>query len=260
MKKAIFVSVAVCGAVLVAQPPPGGKLRGGFGFGPESRLMSAGPASRTPVTGAPYSAVETREFQQSLPGGNQISRQEQVKVYRDSQGRVRTERTVTPQGSTSARTIISIFDPVGGFSYVLNPAKLTAAKVALPPAGSVQMRSGRGARQGTAQTQTENLGTQTVNGVPATGKRTTETIAAGEIGNTQPIQIVREVWVSTDLKVPVSIKTNDPRFGNTVMQLTNIVESEPDAALFQVPSNYTVAERPEGGFGRGFGGGPRRRQ
>ena len=253
MKKLILASISLCGFVLIAQPP-GGRPRGGFGPGleAESWLMSAGPGA-TPVTGAPYSAVQTRQFQQSLQGGNQISRQEQAKVFRDSQGRVRTERTFTPPGSTTAQTIINIFDPVGGNSYVLNPGKSTAVKMELPQSRSGRPGHGRGRGSNSPQRQTENLGTQTVNGVPATGIRTTEIIAAGEIGNAQPIQVVREVWVATDLKVPVMIKANDPRFGNTVMQLTNIVQSEPDASLFQVPSNYTVTSR-EAGFGRGFGG------
>ena len=261
MKKAMILGSLVLSTILVAQPPPPGpRGRGGFGPGlrPEFGMMSGGPASRTPVTGAPYSAVQTTQFQQTLAGGNQISRQEQSKVYRDKDGRLRTERSFTPPGSTTAQTMISIFDPVGGFFYALDPAKLTAVKSALPPAHSSQAgAAAHGPRSGTGgpQVQTESLGTQSVNGVQATGTRTTQTIPAGEIGNSQPIQVVREVWVSVDLKVPVMIKATDPRFGNSVMQLTNIVQSEPDAALFQVPSNYTVTTRAQGGFGRGVGGG-----
>jgi hypothetical protein len=41
----------------------------------------------------------------------------------------------------------------------------------------------------------------------------------------------------------VLIKGSDPRFGATMMQLTNIVQAEPDAALFQVPAGYTVEIR-----------------
>lgn len=261
MKKAvILVSVVLCAGVLVAQPPPRGRGGYGPGFRPEFGTMSAWPASRTPVTGAPYSAVQTTQFQQTLAGGNQISKQEQSKVSRDKDGRVRTERTFTPAGSTTAQTTITIFDPVGGNFNVLDAVKLTAVKSALPPAPSGQTGQGghgRGPGAGTAQAQTENLGTQNVNGVQATGTRTTQTIAAGAIGNSQPIQIVREVWVSVDLKVPVMIKATDPRFGNSVMQLTNIVQTEPDAALFQVPSNYTVTTRAERGFGRGVAGGER---
>lgn len=258
----ILVSVLACASVLIAQPPPGGRGRGGFG--PGFGMMSAGPASRTPVTGAPYSALQTTQFQQTLTGGNQISRQEQTKVYRDKDGRVRTERTFTPHGSTTAQTMITIFDPVGGNFYVLDPVKSTAVKSSLPPARSGQAAEGghgrppdTGTSQVQNQVQKETLPAQNVNGVSAAGTRTTQTVPAGEIGNSQPIQIVREVWVSADLKVPVMIKATDPRFGNSLMQLSNIVQADPDPALFLVPSNYTVSTRAERGFGRGFGGGDR---
>lgn len=255
-KTVVSASVVFCAGVLIAQPPPpGGRGWGGPGFRPEFGMMSAGPASRTPVTGAPYSAAQTTQFQQTLAGGNQISRQEQSKVYRDSSGRVRTERTFTPAGSTTGHTVVSIFDPVAGYSQMLDPVKMTAVRTALPPAPTGQRRQdnrGRGPRGGAAQMQTESLGTQSVNGVSATGTRTTTTIPAGGIGNLQAIQIVREVWVSADLKVPVMIKTTDPRFGTSVMQLSNIIQAEPDASLFQVPSNYAVTTRPAGGFGHGM--------
>lgn len=263
MRTLTFCLTVLSAAALSAQgPPPGGRGPGpdfGRGFG----IMAAGPASRTPVTGAPYSAVQTTQFLQVLAGGNQISRQEQAKVYRDRDGRVRMERTFTPPGSTTAETMITIFDPVGGFSYLLNPAKLTAVKMPLHSGNPGPMGQGRrGPSNSAPQVQTDNLGTQTVNGVSATGTRTTETIPAGAIGNTQPIQVVRTTWVSTDLKVPVQITSSDPRFGNTTMNLTSITQSEPDASLFQVPSTYTVTTRPENGFGRGFGGGgaPMRRR
>ena len=51
-------------------------------------MMGMGPMSRNPVTGAPYSALQTALIQQTLQGGNQIQRQQQSKVSRDSQGRV----------------------------------------------------------------------------------------------------------------------------------------------------------------------------
>ena len=58
---------------------------------------------------------------------------------------------------------------------------------------------------------TTNLGTPVINGVSAKGTQLTETIPAGAIGNAQPIQVVRITWISTELKVPVQIKTSDPR-------------------------------------------------
>jgi hypothetical protein len=106
---------------------------------------------------------------------------------------------------------------------------------------------------------------QVVNGVLATGTQVVETIAAGQIGNDRAIQITRLTWVSVDLKVPVQIRSSDPRFGTTVMDLTNIVQAEPNGSLFVVPAGYTVKQGRGGpgfgpgggGFGPGFGaGGP----
>jgi hypothetical protein len=96
------------------------------------------------------------------------------------------------------------------------------------------------------------LGTQTVNGVLATGTQTTEVIPAGAIGNAQAITITRTSWISTTLNIPVEIKSSDPRVGTSDMELTSISTGEPAATLFQVPSGYTVKQ---GGPGRGLGGG-----
>src|SRR5690242_7529102 len=141
MKKVlVFATPLLISMALFAQGPGPGRGRGGFGQGPMG-VMSAGPASRTPVTGAPYSAVETQVSVQQLDGGNQITRQEQMKVYRDKDGRVRTERTFTPPGETTARTSITIFDPVGGAFYSLNPSNNTAMKSTLPQRDSSAWRS-----------------------------------------------------------------------------------------------------------------------
>ncbi len=239
MKTLLTFSSAVLFAAALSAQPPGhdfGSFRPGF----------AGPASRTPVTGAPYSAVETSQMQQVLPDGNTITKTTTVKIYRDSRGRVRTERTFTPPGSTAPETSISIMDPVAGYAYVLNPSKMTAFKSALRQGpggrGNPQWRGNRA----NAQVTTQSLGVQNINGVNATGTRTVQTIPAGAIGNAQAIQVTREVWTSSDLQAPVMIKSSDPRFGSTVTQLTNITQSEPDASLFQVPSTYTETLRQPG--------------
>ena len=88
----------------------------------------------------------------------------------------------------------------------------------------------------------EDLGTQVIEGVVATGTRTTTTIAAGSIGNEQPILIVSEQWFSADLKVLVMTKHSDPRSGETVYRLTNIAQAEPARSLFEVPADYTIKD------------------
>jgi hypothetical protein len=253
---ATLFTLALLAPALIAQGPGGGRGFGPRGIGGRGPgLLGAGPGSRTLVTGAPYSAVETLTRQQALANGNQISTKEQTNVYRDGQGRIRTETTVTPRaaaGTGSPVTIATIFDPVGGFEYRLDSSTMIARQMPLPPA-----RSGRSGTPPTPPSRpnvtTTDLGTQVINGVAAKGTQLIETIPAGAIGNAQAIQVVRVTWVSTELKVPVEIKTNDPRNGTSDMELTNIAQAEPSASLFVVPAGYTVQE----GGGRGAGGGPR---
>jgi hypothetical protein len=86
----------------------------------------------------------------------------------------------------------------------------------------------------------ESLGKQVIEGVEAEGTRLTRTIPAGEIGNEQPINIVSEMWYSSELQVVVMSRHSDPRFGETTYKLTGISRSEPARTLFEVPSDYTV--------------------
>jgi hypothetical protein len=224
------------------------------------------------VTGAPYSAQEVTIEQQVLPGGNVIQNQRTANIARDSQGRVRRE--TIPQartGNAQARVAgtagqqpsphITIHDPVAGVTREVDTQNKVVHEMAVRQMGP---RNGNApaprTRTQNPQTRpadpnvvTEDLGTQTMNGVAATGTRVTRTIPAGEIGNSSPIQIVHETWISADLKVPVMTKFSDPRFGTTVTQLNNIARTEPDAALFQVPTGFTVTSGGPGGPGRGRG-------
>jgi hypothetical protein len=93
-----------------------------------------------------------------------------------------------------------------------------------------------------SEVNTEDLGTQTMEGVIVTGTRTTKTIAAGLIGNEKPISIVIEVWTSPELKMVVMSKRSDPRMGEQTFRLTNIVRAEPDASLFTVPGDFKVID------------------
>lgn len=82
----------------------------------------------------------------------------------------------------------------------------------------------------------------TIDGLAVEGHKTSETIPAGQIGNEQPITITSEEWRSSDLKVLVLTKHNDPRTGESTYRLANIVRVEPDPSLFMVPPDYTVKD------------------
>jgi hypothetical protein len=253
--KALIAGLVVAGSLL-AQTPIGPRGRGQMGRPGGQGRGGAGPVAT--VTGAPYSAVEVTTSQQALAAGNAIQRQEQSKVYRDTQGRVRRETTNTgPDGQ--AQTHVSISDPVAGVVYELDAKnKVAYARTAtfLTPlqTAAIERQRTMGAGQTPAETEAnvkrETLAAQSMHGIMATGTRVTRTIPAGTIGDTQAMEIVRETWISDELKVPVMTKVSDPRIGTSVTELTNIDRSQPDPSLFQVPSDYKVWKRSGGWHGQ----------
>ena len=225
-------------------------------------MITAGPAhgellfveqmDHKVVKGAPYTANATTDFTQVLADGNRIVHHQSGLVARDGQGRTRREETMGRMGplAMNGAKMIFIHDPVAQASYVLNPDKLTARIMkhdSMPATVHMQMQkkmmhSIPPDEQG--EVKTESLGTQEIGGVKAQGKLVTRTIPAGAIGNEQPIQITVETWTSPELQTVVLQKRNDPRFGETVFQLNDIKQGEPDASLFQVPDGYKTLEGP----------------
>ena len=236
--------------------------------------------SAAPVAGAPYSATVTNESVQTLADGNRIVQSSSGTIARDSQGRSRQDTMLPLIGNLSAADaphLIFIHDPVAQTSYTLNLTDKTAQKMPVPPlppvppppgapgpgpdafyvqAAGVAVASGQlppppmiaqkvFLTNDQGQATTEDLGSQTMEGVFVTGVRTTRTIPAGQIGNDKPISIVTEVWTSPDLKTIVYSKRSDPRMGEQTFQLTNITRADPDGSLFTVPADFKLVEGPK---------------
>jgi hypothetical protein len=89
----------------------------------------------------------------------------------------------------------------------------------------------------------EDLGTKNIEGVDCTGTRRTITIPAGEVGNEKPISIVTETWFAPAIDAVVESSTDDPRYGKTTYQLTNVQLSEPARSLFEPPADFRVNVR-----------------
>ncbi len=87
----------------------------------------------------------------------------------------------------------------------------------------------------------EELGDQVLEGLLVHGTRMTDTIPAGVMGNERPIEIVTERWYSEDIDAMVLQRFSDPRFGETVSRLVNVVRGDPSPELFQVPQGYELA-------------------
>jgi hypothetical protein len=229
-----------------------------------------GPAAA--VKSAAYSATVNNESIQTLADGNRIVQTNSGTIARDSQGRTRQDAALPTIGNLSAASaphLVFIQDPVAGTSYTLNLTDKTAWKNPAPPAGMggpgaavgsgtffVQTGSGvppvppppmialpkRSTTDEQHESNTESLGSQTMEGVVVNGVRTTRSIPAGQVGNDRPITIVTEVWTSTELKTIVSSKRNDPRMGEQTFRLTNIVRAEPDPSLFTVPPDFKIID------------------
>jgi hypothetical protein len=258
-------------AASAQNPGPGrGRGRGDAAALGGARFLGAeaGMPGRV-VKNAPYSADIVTETSQTLTDGNHIRQSSTAKVYRDTEGRTRREQSLSALGglapSSNLPQVVFINDPVAGFNYALNPQNRTATKSAWArpgrggqaPGSSQPMArlrqqsadrsaasAGRWGRGGAARQniKTESLGRQTIEGVPADGTRTTMTVAAGQWGNEQPIQIVTERWYSPDLQTVVLSKRTDPRMGETVSKLANVSRSEPPNSLFEPSSDYKVTE------------------
>ena len=92
----------------------------------------------------------------------------------------------------------------------------------------------------------DQLGKRVIEGVECTGVKTTETIAAGTMGNERTIEIISETWSSADLQTAVQTRRSDPRMGDTTYKLQNLRRGEPGRNLFEVPADYKIVDANSG--------------
>jgi hypothetical protein len=213
-------------------PRPAGPLTGV----PSVLLLDSASA---PVTGAPFSAVELVQWQETYTPGNLMMQQRQSAIYRDGSGRLRMERLNASSGSG---TLITIVDPVAGYFYELNPKTLLGIRTPIdhvtlpPPSREGAEPHAPGDDRNMPQVETMDLGSQQMSGVTATGTRTTLTFH----DDGQDVQSVREQWVSPDLHLALLTTQSVSSGVQSTVQLTNLVRAEPDPALFQVPAGYLI--------------------
>ena len=202
------------------------------------------------VKNAPYSAEIGTEVTETLADGNRIHQVSTSRVYRDSEGRTRTELSLAGLSAIAPNSnlpnVIFLQDPVAGNSYALDTTRKTATRSAWPHSGRGPAQKGPGpaanSKAGNENVKTESLGRQTMVGVPVDGTRTTRVIPAGQVGNEQPIQSVTERWYSPDLKIYVLTRHSDPRSGETVTRVTSLNRGEPAHSLFEVPADFKIVE------------------
>jgi hypothetical protein len=201
-----------------------------------------------PVPHAPFSSVITAEWTKVLEDGSTQTVQNHRLAVRDGVGRIDQERRrLIPKDSQADPDLerIEISDPSKHEKYfcrVMVHVCALADYVGPPTASSDPV----GVQEDKFGTLTrEELGKSFVNGVDAVGTRETRTLNPGAIGNDRVISIMKEIWYSPQLGINVSVKRIDPRHGTQIINVTDIVQGDPDPKLFSVPSGYTVVDKRE---------------
>lgn len=222
---------------------------------------SLGPSIPQPVVGVPLSYERVFDYSQLLADGTRITDKTVTSVfYRDSSGRTRTERSVfqnhPPSPELSGVKLIEIRDPNAGVQYVFATQNRLAYRLPLsagPPqpihgAAWVEARSATTASDNSEPEVTkESLGTQVMEGVSVEGRRITRVFPIGSMNNDRPITETVELWYSPDLDLTVLSKVSSLANGDQTNRITNISRTEPDPALFQVPSGYQIVDGPADG-------------
>ena len=225
-----------------------------------ARITPAKPGQ--PATYHAYTAEFKITRVQTLPNGGTITHESTERWAVDSAGRyMRSTTGEAPAAGGAQLTHASVSDPVASTDSNWNSRTKKAESIKLPPedqrqgcwandAGSVRMTYGSSQpatvtaqpRPQPARPQSEDLGTTTIQGYEATGRRVTRTIPAGQVGNDQPILITDETWWSKGLGFGLVLRSvsDDPRFGTNTRELVSLTLGEPDPALFQPPDGYDV--------------------
>jgi hypothetical protein len=203
---------------------------------------------------------------QTLADGTSVTHESTVVTARDAQGRQMTATTIIqPSTGQSPITHFQVFDPVAHYTFTWSFPGKKATVMSIPIYGVLQ--SGCGFAVGRVESMecvtrptketVEEMGTQTIQGVEAQGRRTTRTTPAEYIGKdkkhklqvcTTEVSTV-EQWkaIAPGLTgLVVREVSEDAQLGKISNELVKFSQSEPDAAVFRPPAGYEIVNREVG--------------
>ncbi|MDR3750731.1 MAG: hypothetical protein P4K94_04515, partial [Terracidiphilus sp.] len=162
-------------------------------------------------------------------------------------------------------THFQVFDPMAHYTFTWSFPGKNATVMAIPIYGAIQSGCGFGVvgmasidcvTRPTKETE-EELGTKTIQGVEAQGRRTTWTTPSEYIGKDKkhkPQVCTTEVSTVEQWKaiapgltgLVVREVSEDTRSGKTSKELVKFSQSEPNAAVFRPPAGYEIVNREVG--------------
>jgi hypothetical protein len=205
-----------------------------------------------PKPEAPFTLILDTEWVKTLFDGGTITSVNKRKIARDAKGRIYQERwfLVPKNGKEeSVMTTIQISDPNAHTHYnclmlgqrhvceliAFSPSTSTVYQVQGPPTGPLPNDEGTVTH--------EDLGKQMISGVETSGTRDATIYNPNIFGNDRKMTIEREFWYSSHLGINLLSVRSDPRFGKQTFTVTNLVLSEPDLKLFELPEGFKVVDR-----------------
>lgn len=227
----------------------------------------------------PYSAKSTTTWVTPKSDGSVVTSAQETLLYRDAEGRTRSEitggtqtmtyrdseghtRTVdVPQTDGSGKHTVTVADPIEGLTFSWTIDEQSARKQVMvrrstprPPANPTQTTPARPEPPDTIRlvqsdrNRIETLGGQTINGLYAEGYRETTLLRDASTGADRTATI--EEWLSPDLKIVVRKILTDQRFSSEThpegavhrTDVTDVNRTDPDPELFKLPEGYEVVE------------------
>ena len=195
----------------------------------------------------PFTLAQTIHSETRLQNGSPLRAEATEKITRDAQGRLFVLYQFVPADplkSTPQRFIL--VDPQAGTLTQWQQGVPQAVQSHMPPDKKVNVRvlwadpMARIKLPASVVPTTESLGTQEIAGLQTTGTRTTTVLPAGMMGNTEPLRIVHEVWISDALHVPLRELDINPLSGTRTMTTDKAERTPREAVLFHVPAGLPV--------------------
>jgi hypothetical protein len=205
----------------------------------------------TPISNAPFTAVDEVEHTHIDPNGTIVRLKTTRAIARDSHGRVyKVARLLEPITENSPPPIymIELYDPQTKTYTLIYPRTRTFWKGDLDRTPSVLAQEyfyGRPMHNGLpvySFAKEEELGIQTMEGMPVHGIRETQTVADGTGKSTF---VTDEYWYSDELRMSLVAKHNTPGGGSVLVRVTGITRTEPDPIIFEIPREYRQLDKPE---------------
>jgi hypothetical protein len=195
------------------------------------------------VPNLPYTAQVVGTGFEILADGTRVRRESRVVQMRDSQGRTRIESCASHNlncgDDRRQPDVVNLYVPLRCQFIQLFPGRKTASVMTwdVPVPRQVDPNDKNIKR--------ESLPGRTIHGIYSEGTRVTFLIPHDD-GRAAEVGCVEETWVSPDMKIVALTKYGGTCSDETITEIRELDRSEPDAALFEIPTDYRIVTETNG--------------